>query len=91
MNKFQLDILKKLIELISPTEVGDICISISKGPSEVVVEVKLISKNFSFWIYEDGASILGKNIDVRYEAESYREASVLASVFFEKAKSITEF
>jgi len=88
MNKFQLDLLKELIELISPAAVGDISISISKGPNEVVIEAKLTSRQLSFWIYEDGTSILGEGIDIRFEAESHREQSALSKTFLKKVSEI---
>ena len=44
MDEFQLGLTKELIELMSPPSVGDVSISISKGPSEIVVEAKLASR-----------------------------------------------
>ncbi len=87
MNKFQLDVLKDLLELISPAEVGDISILVSKGSNETVIEAKLTKRDLSFWIYDDGASILGRNVDVRYEAESYRTLDMLAEAFLKGVSS----
>jgi hypothetical protein len=86
MDEFQLGLTKELIELMSPPSVGDVSISISKGPSEIVVEAKLASRDLSFWIYDDGASIIGKGVDIRYEAEDYRQPSELAETFLRKAR-----
>jgi hypothetical protein len=88
MNRFQCDLLKELIDLISPAVVGDVSISIAKGPNEPVIETKLISRQLSFWIYEDGAQIAGEGIDIRFEAESHREPSELAKTFLKKASEV---
>lgn len=88
MKRFQSDLLKELIDLISPAVVGDVSISITKGPNEPVVEAKLISRQLSFWIYEDGASLLGNGIDIRFEAESHREPSAVAKAFLEKVSEV---
>ncbi|QWG12382.1 hypothetical protein KMZ29_22155 [Bradyrhizobium sediminis] len=84
MNNFQLNLTKDVIELISPAAVGDVSVSISKGPNEVIVEAKLTSRNLSLWIYENGASILGNGIDIRFEVADHREPSVLAETFLKK-------
>jgi len=81
MNRFQLDLTKELIEMLSPVALGDVVVAIAKGPREVTLEAKLVSRDIAFWIYEDGASILGKETDVRFEAESYESASALAAAF----------
>jgi hypothetical protein len=65
-----------MIVKVSPRSLGE-------GPVEVTVEVLLISAGVSFWIYDDGASILGPNIDLRFEAESYRESTQLSDAFLE--------
>ena len=88
MNKFQLSLLKNLLELMSPAEVGDISIEVSKGPTEPLIEAKLISRNMSFWIYVDGAMIDGEGIDIRYEFQSYPDLRVLAESFLKKADEI---
>ena len=88
MNKFQLDILKQLIDYTSPVSAGDISVSIRKGPSEVVVELKLISRDISVWVYEDGAQVRGRKLDIRYEAESFSDITVLAATFLARAKEI---
>jgi hypothetical protein len=87
MNSFQLDILKKLMEYASPIELGDVSVSIEKGPNEVVVELKLISRGISFWVYDDGAQIRGPQLDIRYEAPDFDDAATLATKFLSEAKS----
>ena len=87
MNSLQLGVLQKLLEYASPVGVGDVSVSIVKGPNEVVVEMKLISRGISFWVYDDGAHISGPRIDIRYEAPDFDEAADLASTFLDKAKS----
>jgi hypothetical protein len=73
--------MKELIEMFSPVALGDVVVAIAKGPREVTREVKLVSRDVAFWISEDRASILGKETDVRFEAESYESASELAAAF----------
>jgi hypothetical protein len=86
MNTFQLGIMQKLLEYASPVDVGDVTISIIKGPEEVVVEMKLVARSVSFWVYEDEAQILGPKIDIRYEVPDFRDPVKLASTFLNKAK-----
>lgn len=88
MTRFQLDLTKDVVELISLAAVGDVSISIEKGPNEILVEAKIPSRDLSLWIYEDGASILGNDVDIRFEAESYSELSVLAKAFLKKVHEI---
>jgi hypothetical protein len=59
MNQFQLILTKELIELLSPSALGNFLINVSKGPNEVTIECKLVSQDIAFWIYEDEASVLG--------------------------------
>jgi len=81
---FQVDLTRDLIELISPAAVGGVSVSISKGPNEVIVEAKLTSRDLSFWIYADEASIPGKGIDIRFEVADHHEPSMLAKAFLKK-------
>jgi hypothetical protein len=87
MNRFQLDLMKGLIEMLSPIALGDVAIAITKGPREVTSEVKLVSQGIAFWVYEDGASIRGKDTDVRFEAESYESETALATAFMGRVKT----
>jgi hypothetical protein len=87
MNKFQLGLLQKLLEYASPVDVGDVAISIVKGSKEVVIEMKLVAKSVSFWVYEDEAQIQGPRIDVRYEAPDFDRPADLASKFLDEAKN----
>jgi hypothetical protein len=81
MNQFQLHLTKELIEMLSPTALGDVVIAITKDPNEITSEVKLVSRDIAFWMYEDGASILGKDVDVRFEAEGTKVKTALMAAF----------
>ena len=63
MNDFQLGILQTLLEYASPVGIGDVSVSITKGPDEVVIEMKLVSRDISFWVYDEGAQILGARLE----------------------------
>jgi hypothetical protein len=87
MNEFQIHLTEKLIELVSPQTLGDVTVKIRKGGDETTVEVILDEREVSFWVYVDGASILGRYVDARFEIEDYPDLNNLTKAFLHHVRA----